>query len=357
MRSLLKPVRIILGLLFRLYVPSTRKFSPKLLGLMDPVWKLIVRHPTKQPMREGSFGVEKIAVLDCSFPRIFKGEGIPIDAVVVTSLEGSFVLELTLKGIRLGLGRSLRKIFLVVPDSEINLFSSYQAPDVEIINDSKVLTYKVLRRIQEKVPSQRVGWTVQQVIKLGFLYTNLTEGNSILIVDADTILLNENTWLDTHGRQLLSISEEYHHPYQSHFERFLNLKREDLVKFRLPFSFVTHHGLFQKHLISDLLDISTNQEFETGILRWIDAIDSDLDGDSFCCEWHSYGTYNIVKNPNSFRIKGWRNAVFTLTGLRNEFGRSLSEIEIRELQERFPYANSISLHWYLDQPKIHGEEG
>ena len=318
---------------------------------------MIVRCPTRKPMRDGSFGVEKIAALDRTFPRTFKGKGMPIDAVVVTSLEGSFVLELTLKGIRFGLGRSLRKIFLVVPDSEIHMFSTFNAPDVEIIGDSKVVTHKVLRRIEEKVPNQRIGWTVQQVIKLGFLYSNVTEGNSIFIVDADTILLNENTWVDKHGRQILSISEEYHQPYQSHLERFIDRSKEELLKYRLPFSFVTHHGLFQKHLISDLLGISTNQEFETGILRWIDAINPELDGDSFCAEWHSYGTYNIVKNPNSFRIKGWRNAVFTLTGLKNEFDKNLSEIEIEELQQRFPYANSISLHWYLDQPNLHGEEG
>ncbi len=356
MRILLKPLGNILGILYRLYLPLTLKFPPKLIGLIDPVWKFVIRHPKRNPIREVVFGSEIIAALDHTFPRTINGESSPVDAVIVTSLQGSFALELTIKGIRLGLGPSLLKIFLVVPDSEIEMFSPYKAPDVEIIADSKVLTQKVLCRVQEVVPSWRVGWTAQQLIKLGFLYSNIIEGKSILVVDADTILLNENTWLDMQGRQPLSISEEYHHPYQSHLERFLNLERKQLLKFRLPFSFVTHHGLFQKHLISHLLGISSDEEFENGILKWVDAIKPDLDGASFCAEWHSYATYNIVQNPNAFRIKGWRNIALPLGKFKQLFGDNLSEVDPRELQEQFPSANSISLHWYLDQVKNQGEK-
>jgi hypothetical protein len=343
-----KPVRFALGALFRNYILAAAKFPPIIMQTMNPVWKFLVHHSKKNPVREDIFGVEKIQVLDNTFPRVLKGECLPINAVVVTSLEGAFALKLAIKGIRVGLGKSLLNIYLVVPDHEIGQFSSFESVDVKVIGDSVVLSQEILQRIRKIVPSDRVGWTVQQVIKLGFLYSNVINEDSILVVDADTILLNQNNWLDLKRRQALSISEEYHRPYQWHLERFLRLEEAQLNKFRLPFSFVTHHGVFQKHLISDLLRISRNDEFEQGILQWLDAIRPESDGKSFCAEWHSYATYNIVQNPKHFRIKGWRNIPLPLAYLKQVFGDNMNEIEIEQLQEYFPNANSISLHWYLD---------
>jgi hypothetical protein len=314
---------------------------------MNPVWKILIRYPKKSPVREDIFGVEKIQVLDNTFPRVIKGGSLPLNAVVVTSLEGAFALKLAIKGIRLGLGKSLLNIYLVVPDHEIEKFSSFESVDVKVIRDSVVLSPAILKRIKEIIPSWRVGWTVQQAIKLGFLYSGVISENAILIVDADTILLNENTWVDLQQRQILSVSEEYHKPYQLHLERFLKLGHNQAMKFRLPFSFVTHHGVFQKHLISELLKISPEKNFETSMIEWIEAIDTESDATSFCSEYHSYATYNIVQNPNCFRIKGWRNIAFPIGSLKLIFGENLDVIELAELQRYFPDANSLSLHWYL----------
>ena len=57
----------------------------------------------------------------------------------------------------------------------------------------------------------RYGWTLQQFLKISFVLESSLD--AILIVDADTVLLEERSWISDSGRQILTPSDEFNISY------------------------------------------------------------------------------------------------------------------------------------------------
>ena len=327
------------------FLARFRRIQPESLNRL---WRAKLRRVAYPPTYHKDFGPQRIKFLDSILPSTLKDASIPINVLIVTSAKGAFALELTLKGIRENLQDKLIRIYIVVPDSEVERFRKHNSADLTILSDTQIISKNTQRKIKSQVPDWRYGWTLQQVIKMGFLYSGIISDSEILILDSDTVLLRGNSWINNRKEQLISISEEYHYPYQFHLERFLSSQREDPSRFRLSYSFVTHHGVFQREILDRLLQIDNLEDFEDRVLIWIGKINLAEDNVSFCCEWHSYGTYGMVTRPELFRVSSWRNLGIPRSKLENLMGANIEEISIDQLRRRFPRCNSLSLHWYMD---------
>ena len=322
-----------------------RRIQPTFLNYL---WLRLVKRVSQTPTYHKKFGPQRIKILDSFLPSTLNGSSLPINVLIVTSAKGAFALKLTIKGIRENLEETLIKIYLVVPDQEIPIFQTYESEDISVLGDTRIISMQTQTAIKSQVPDWRYGWTLQQVIKMGFLYSGVIRNSEILILDSDTVLLRGNCWINDENQQLISVSEEYHYPYQSHLERFLLSRNENPSRYRLPYSFVTHHGVFQREVLDNFFQIENLEDFESRVLTWVSRINLAEDDVSFCCEWHSYGTYGIVSRPQLFRVSSWRNLGIPRSKLEILMGAKIEDLSIEQLREEFPKFNSLSLHWYMD---------
>ncbi|MBU6147998.1 MAG: hypothetical protein KGP10_07495 [Actinomycetales bacterium] len=210
------------------------------------------------------------------------------------------------------------------------------------------------------LPPQRRGWVRQQVLKIGAVAL-APDPTPTLVVDADTILLRPRTWL-VGTRQLLSISHEFTCEYARHAERVLGRRAEH------PYSFVTHHQLWQPDLLLGMLAAGVSplpalndlrgrrQVVMAGVRAWLTAADWGSGG-SAVSEYHSYGAW-AAADPSRIALAGWRNLAVPRSSVadilgdhRNAAARRPADgtlsAALSRLRERFPDAASISCHHYL----------
>ena len=90
---------------------------------------------------------------------------------------------------------------VVVPDLDVSLFRSITPKTVTVMPES-VVVGDLRTRLEEKLAKQsqaRVGWYLQQFIKLSILYETKIE-DKIVIWDADTVPLRELALVFETGR-------------------------------------------------------------------------------------------------------------------------------------------------------------
>jgi hypothetical protein len=229
------------------------------------------------------------------------------------------------------------RAFLVAPNSIHRSLKTLVCSDFEIISDDELLTKQIRDSFIKHVPSQKQSWIRQQILKL--ISTQVLTEQSILLLDADTVLLKTQDWINQKGVQNLNISIEYHQPYVSHFERFMRATgREIMNEKKIGVSFVTHYQLMQREIVREIFEVE-GRSFEEGLLTWIEVLDFST-SDSAGSEWHTYGHYIAQNYPEKISLTQWRNA---------NFSRKISKGELsnQALKNEFKDFNSVSLHHYL----------
>jgi hypothetical protein len=207
------------------------------------------------------------------------------------------------------------------------------------INENDFLPSEILDSIASNSRVTRKGWTLQQVIKL---YGSATsEFKGVLVCDSDTILTRKSPWLLWNDKQRLSVSHEYHKPYQAQYERFLKSTGRNPQKTRM--SYVTHHQLMQQKLVFEMLN-GSEIGINSGIIKWMEAF--DVADQSSGCEYHSYGTYLVSNYPERVLLTRWRNrGISTKTFLAGFYDNS--KFDVRQIQRIYPWAHSVSVQSYL----------
>ena len=145
------------------------------------------------------------------------------------------------------------------------------------------------------------------------------------MLDADTILIQPRVWLDSSGVQVLSISEEYHTPYVSHYTSTFG-------QGVCPWSFVTHHQIMQRNILRSMFD-----GLSDGLLSWLDS--ADFNDASAISEYHSYGQWIVSNRKELVSFAKWNNVI-------QKFD-SMSESSYGAIAENFSKYCSVSVHSYL----------
>ena len=193
----------------------------------------------------------------------------PIIELLIVATEKDF--DLLRPVILNALSSSLNQICelkIVVPSFGIEschkVLSTFLLPlnlKVQILNEESVLDLKTREFIKFNSDGS-YGWLLQQFIKLKMALES--DAGGILVVDADTIILGKNVWLDSSGKQKLVAAATRHTPY------FDFLKDLNILNGRPRYSFVVHHMLYQPKILKKLLEqmnCSTFEEFSQKVLR------------------------------------------------------------------------------------------
>ncbi len=206
-------------------------------------------------------------------------------------------------------------------------------PDVEVEPETDVLGQLLIDTVDECVPSHRRGWVTQQLVKLTASVTSDVRGS--LVIDADTVLLAERTWLAAPGVQLLSYSRDFHLPYATHASRVWGRQAAPM-----GMNYITHHQLMQRDILEAMFP-----ESRTSLARWVRLADwgqsASALGDYYC-----YGAWISRNERGRVRYGQLLNRGASRALLPSpELG---DHAQLAELRASFPGALSVSFHTYLD---------
>ena len=196
-----------------------------------------------------------------------------------------------------------------------------------MLSDAEVLSEGLAKVLsQSGLKARNEGWLRQQLIK--FLCVLSSPRKACLIVDADTVLLTQKTWLSSDGVPVLAPAEWFRGFWTDDVEKFLGIAKY------LPFSYITHHQLLQKDICQALLGANGER-----VADWLET------ADTVASEYDSYRSFLETSFPK--RVRYCRFGNFD-SGNRGDLVKLSMEFEwFSELARMNPNANSPSLHHYL----------
>ncbi len=220
------------------------------------------------------------------------------------------------------------RVRLVTPSGDFADLGDLGVPII-VQSDLDLVGRHLLDCVIEHVPAWRRGWAVQQLVKLQAVANSDYSG--CLVLDADTILLQQRTWLTNDGTQTLIISDEYHEAYVEHADRVWRFPRP-------PVSFVTHHQLMQPAIVRQMFP-NGGADLEEWIAR------GDWREGSPVAEYHDYGAWMIERFSDRAVWARWRNRLVRPSDLRLDSASTPDLWNLLAL--RFPDSMSVSLHDHL----------
>ena len=189
-----------------------------------------------------------------------------------------------------------RNIYIVSYDSSLYF------DDCIIINEN---IFPFSKKILENYigNNDRVGWYLQQLIKLysGFYIKNILD--NYLVIDSDTYFLKPTTFFKN-NLPLYNIGTEYNIPYFQH----MNKLHPSLNKVT-NYSGICHHMLFQKNILYDLFILVENYHKTKFYIAFLNCINQhDILG-SGASEYEIYFNYLHIYHKNKFIIRQleWTN--------------------------------------------------
>lgn len=266
--------------------------------------------------------------------KLISGEDNPgIDLIWVAERKDFKTLTLS---IRLAIRHTLNpvnSITVIVPETQITECREHinrqdSKFEVKIISEFEIIPPILIDKIKSRFP-EKFGWILQQFLKLESVEKSKSAG--VLIIDADTMLLEDRLWLDQELNQILMTAPWQHEPY------FSFLRKLGLFTGKSRYSFVTHHMLMQPQVLQEAI---LNSGFKN-MRRFVEFLleelnDSNING--FSIDYEFYGNYFYEKFPDKTRLVKFCN-------LSKKSDLSVHSLEklIEHLEDAGEY-RSISLH-------------
>jgi len=226
------------------------------------------------------------------------------------------------------------RITVITPDKYVNILKDLlQEYEVIIHGESIYFDAQTLEKL-EKTFQNRFGWVLQQLLKLKFTFSSNSSG--VLIIDSDTLLLDQRQWLLSNGAQLLTPTWEYHRPYYKY------LKSIGICDLTPEFTFVSHHMLMQPKILKDLFAYVGWTEVQD--LAEIVCSEQNLGEQSpFSLDYELYAQYLYKFHPDKVLLGKWSNKAVALPTSKIDRKVKIEE-EIKASKNRFA---SLSFHSYL----------
>ena len=207
------------------------------------------------------------------------------------------VLHSAIKAVGLN---NLIGIRLIVPErhrSAICLLLNESLPvQIEIKTDEELMSNDQINQIRNHF-GDKASWIIQQLLK--FETVRILSSNC-LILDADTLILNDQYLKVINGIQPLTPTEEFHKPYY-----------DFLIKIS-PFfanttnSFIPHHQIIQRDIFEEMcsfLELGNLQNLINLCIKNADIKEVS----SLCIDYELYAQYLFRKSPNRYLLIKWSN--------------------------------------------------
>jgi len=237
------------------------------------------------------------------FSQMTIASSIPLDVVIPAADKDLDVLPYAIAGLRRNLRHPIGQIFVVTPPSA-RAASICRRQHCTHVDERSVL----------KRPSGASNLVVDGIDRSGWLYQQFLKWNAdrfvggprFLVLDADTVLVRPQV-MERNGRVVLSYADQFHLPYAAIYERLL---KEPVA---LRTSFVSHHMLYETHLLQEL----RRRIEEANGCSWMEAVLRHLDRSqqSGFSEYETYGQYVFAHYPEAVAVEYWFNLALTRRNL------------------------------------------
>ncbi len=174
----------------------------------------------------------------------------PLDVVLVAHEKDSKTLELSIAAIK----KHVKKLQRVIVVSEKKLSHNAEWFDEGLFPFTKrTVALEIfsgnsnLADVYLNDNKTRIGWIYQQLLKLYAQFIIPDISPNMLIVDSDTIFLQDIDFISESGGGLYCVGTEYYKPYFEHAARLL----PGFEKIYLPHSGIVHHMLMQRSILED----------------------------------------------------------------------------------------------------------
>lgn len=146
----------------------------------------------------------------------------------------------------------------------------------------------------------RIGWYFQQLLKLYCFFVIPDLSDNVLILDSDTMILRKIEFFED-DLPLYNISNAHHKPYFRHMALLLPVLK------RISKSGITHHMIFQRHIMLDLFN--KVEEYHEDDFWKIFLSNVELDQKSGASEYEIYFNFIQIFHQNKFKIRKlkWEN--------------------------------------------------
>lgn len=174
------------------------------------------------------------------------------------------------------------------------------------------------------------GWAKQQIIKI--LAVTGSGFNPTLIMDSDTVLLQDKVWLFPDSRQLMYSREFCNLSYFTFLDTW-GYKQVDTTK-----SFVTHHQIVRSDRMKEALGEHLGEADAATLTRAVITAASTLGLTRFSLDYELYGQYMNLNHRRELVMDKYSNS---------DLGRPQSNDDVRALidsMRRAGHFNSLSLH-------------
>ncbi len=212
----------------------------------------------------------------------------PIELLVVCGPKDSSILPLCIGSVLQFSSNPISKIIVVTRAQDVELVenqvkgtNTFEKDDISIISEDDLIPFNLRSRLREKF-EKRYGWILQQLIKVK--YTSESQSMAVLVIDADTVLLQPLRGIDTRGNQHFSYSPEMHNSYME-FLKYIKVPTK-----RPRFSTVTHHMIIQPAIMRELL-VEVGTEDLNKLVEKLLEFSSDTNGSPISIDYEMYGQF------------------------------------------------------------------
>jgi hypothetical protein len=259
-----------------------------------------------------------------------------IQLLIIVSGKDIEVMDLAISSVLIFSKNQISKLTIICP--AIDLESCYikvknMSLDVltEVLDEDELISTDFRKSIKQKF-SSRYGWVLQQFLALDQILKS--KENGVLLLNADTILLESVHWLDCESNQILMVGTDFHQPYYDLLSQLLNFSASP------KYTFVTHHMLFQPVFYKSILSnrgYNSTLKFFMDVLKFADAkFESPM-----CIEFEPYAQGMLADYPEKISLRKFSN----LAMARNQQNlKTVAKALGGEI--RLSY-NSVSLHDYI----------
>jgi hypothetical protein len=201
---------------------------------------------------------------------------------------------------------------VVVPDDEVDDFKAATPRGFDVLGESLIVGEIIpeLRSRVLKVNPDRLGWYLQQFIKLKFVMDH-AEGERFLIWDADTVPLKKLEFFDCEGKPKYFTGTDFHEPYFSFIGRLLTMNKV------CEFSFIAQNFPVTRSQLSSFRSTVEKKHSSTWWRALLNLI--DFRENSGFSEYETLGTYisNVEGPITNLQTEPWHRSGWSFIWFRN----------------------------------------
>jgi len=315
------------------YSQTNRKFS--LVYALLPLASSLMRFRFNTTLRLIRFArISKIEE-EVTVGRVYSS---PIELLVVCGPQDFPILPLCIKSTLRFSVNPVSRVMIIVRENDVELarkqilnINGPRNTQIEIVSENDFIPPGARLRLRQKFGT-RYGWILQQVIKVH--YVSQSQAKAVLVIDADTVLLQPLNGIDLNGNQHLSYSSEMQKTY-----------REFLKKIQVPikrpfFSAVTHHMIIQPAIMRELLFICEMQDLDK-FTEKLSKFNSKSVVSPISVDYELYGQYLRARYSNKINYCHFSNQS------KHRSSEAFQEVEEILNGNKISNFRSFSFHGYL----------